>query len=117
MAAYRKPGSSISMHRTEPTALAELIPVMLKVMRLHSGMREQIILSAWDKVTGAAPYTLSKYVRGDVLFCSLSSSVVRSQLFLRKDDILKAINRELEEELFAGTPPSGRKPLKSLVLK
>lgn len=117
MATYRKTGNGASLHRTEPTALADLIPVILKVMRLNSGMREQIVLSAWDKVTGAAPYTLTKYVKGDVLFCSISSSVMRSQLFFQKDDILKAINKELETELFAGTPPSGRKPIKSLVLK
>ena len=117
MAGYRKNGTGVSMSRKEPASLAELIPSMLKVMRLGSGMKEQLILSAWDKVTGAAPYTMSKYVRNGVLFCSISSSVVRSQLFFHRDEIVKAINRELETGPFADGAAAGKMVLKSLVLK
>jgi len=112
----RYKGKSVSMERKEPSSMEELMPQLLKVMRLSSGMNDSIIMSAWDKVTGAAPYTLSKYVKNGVLYCTISSSVVRNQLFFNKDAIVEAINREvLADSLYLAT--AGRKPVKTLILK
>lgn len=112
----RYKGKSVSMERKEPSSMEELMPQLLRVMRLSSGMNDSIIMSAWDKVTGAAPYTLSKYVKNGVLYCTISSSVVRNQLFFNKDTIVEAINREvLADSLYLVTP--GRKPVKTLILK
>ena len=107
----RYKGKSVSMERKEPSSMEELMPQLLS-----SGMNDNIIMSAWDKVTGAAPYTLSKYVKNGVLYCTISSSVVRNQLFFNKDAIVDAINREvLADSLYLATP--GRKPVKTLILK
>lgn len=112
----RYKGKSVSMERKEPSSMEELMPQLLRVMRLSSGMNDNIIMSAWDKVTGAATYTLSKYVKNGVLYCTISSSVVRNQLFFNKDAIVEAINREvLADSLYLATP--GRKPVKTLILK
>ena len=112
----RYKGKSVSMERKEPSSMEELMPQLLKVMRLSSGMNDNIIMSAWDKVTGAAPYTLSKYVKNGVLYCTISSSVVRNQLFFNRDAIIEEINRVVTSDpLYSNTGCAA--PVKSLVLR
>lgn len=109
-------GKSVSMERKDPVSLGDVMPRLLKVMRLSSGMNEHIIMNAWDKVTGAAPYTLSKYMKDGVLYCGISSSVIRNQLFFNKEAIVEAINREvLSDPLFLAK--EGVRPLKTVILK
>lgn len=63
----RYKGKSISMERKEPMQMDNIMPLFLKAMRLSAGMDVHLVLSAWDKVTGAAPYTLSKFLKDGVL--------------------------------------------------
>lgn len=109
-------GKSISMDRKQAVSLGDALPQLLRSMHLASGMNMHVIFSAWDKVTGAGPYTLSRYLKNGVLYCSISSSVVRSQLYLNRDAIVEAINREvLAEPLY--TSKDDKAPLKSLILR
>lgn len=112
----RYKGKSVSMERKEPSSMEELMPQLLRVMRLSSGMDEQLVMRAWDKVTGAGPYTLSKSMKNGALYCSISSSVVRNQLFYNRLAIVEAINNEVKADpLYNGR--QGREPLKILILK
>ncbi|MGM9742670.1 MAG: DUF721 domain-containing protein [Candidatus Cryptobacteroides sp.] len=105
------------LQKRDPEVLSDLIPAFIRTMGLAPTVRTQLILEAWDNVSGAAPYTLSKYVKNGVLFCSISSSVVRNQLFFRKDAIVEEINRiVLNNPLMTGAKP-GTKVLKSLILR
>lgn len=109
-------GKSISLERKTPSALGDLMTMMMKSMKLSSGMNEFLVTKAWDSVTGAAPYTLSKYVKNGTLYCAISSSVVRNQLFYNKEAIVEAINNAvLADPLYSAK--EGVKPLKSLILK
>lgn len=113
----RKYRGTSSIERKEPSSLGDLIPAFIRAMKLGSGLKEQLVLTAWDKVTGAGPYTLSKYMKDGVLVCAISSSVIRNQLFFQKDAIVEAINKEvLNDNLMAGAKP-GTKVLKSLILR
>lgn len=112
----RYKGNSISMERKEPSSLEDLMPRLLKSMGLSYGMNDHIIMEAWDKVTGAAQYTLSKFVKNGVLYCTISSSVVRNQLFFNREAIVEAINAAvLADPMFLA--PEGRKPVRTLILK
>ena len=111
----RYKGKSLSLERKDPSQLGEILPQMLRIMRLSSGM-EQLVMRAWDKVTGAGPYTLSKSMKNGTLYCSISSSVVRNQLFYNRLAIVEAINNEVKADpLYNGR--QGREPLKILILK
>ena len=62
--------------------------------------------AAWDAVSGAAKWTISRYCRNGILYCSISSSVVRSRLFLDRKDILEKINAFLRDDgLFVKDDP------------
>ena len=112
----RYKGTSISLERKEPMQMDNIMPLFLKAMRLSAGMDVHLVLSAWDKVTGAAPYTLSKFLKDGLLICGISSSVVRNQLFFNRDAIIEEINRVVTSDpLYSNTGCTA--PVKSLVLR
>lgn len=80
--------------------MEELIAEYIRTMKLSSGLNRQRVYEAWDSVSGAAPYTISKRYDRGVLYCTLSSSVVRSRLFPQRENILREINSLLEKDTF-----------------
>lgn len=72
--------------------MAEAIKQFLKQSGLGSGHNTQCIFEAWDEVSGAAGYTLSKFFRDGVLYVTLKSSMARMQLEMQKQDIIAGIN-------------------------
>ncbi len=100
--------------RKEAIQMDELVSLYIRNMKLNSGLNNQRVFAAWDKISGAARFTIGKFYRNGVLYCTISSSVVRNQLYFQKEALVEAINRELEEDsLF--TKDYGF--VKSLVLK
>ncbi len=110
-------GKSVSLERKEPSPLMDMIPAMLKQMHLASGFCDKVVMEAWDSVTGAAPYTISKFVKNHVLYCSISSSVIRNQLFFQRDAIIEAINRMIMANSLLSEEMKTKCIIKSLVLR
>ena len=80
----------------------------------HNNLR---IFYAWDAISGAAPYTQKKYFREGKLYITLSSSVVRNALFLRKQELIDKINIALDADpLFLKDAP-GVVKVTDLILK
>ena len=101
--------------RKEAVGMDELVAAFIRDMKLSSGLNRQRVFAAWDAVTGAAPYTLSKRFAKGILFVSLSSSVVRNQLFFQRDGIAARINEALAaDDLFTGEAAGF---VKSVILK
>lgn len=109
--------SASRLSRKEAQGMDELVRLWLKSMNLVSPLNEQRIFAAWDKVTGAGGYTLSRYYKKGVLYCSISSSVVRSQLYFQKDRIVQAMNECLSKDEFFAPDDPKTGFVKSLVLK
>ncbi|MBQ8021565.1 MAG: DUF721 domain-containing protein [Bacteroidales bacterium] len=101
--------------RKEAVGMDELVSQFIRDMKLSSGLNKQRVYAAWDRVTGAAPYTLSKTFGKGVLYVTLSSSVIRSQLYFQRKEIAGRINAALaEDELFTGEAAGF---VKSVILK
>ena len=82
-------------------SMAEVVSAVIRDLKIASGLNEQLIFSARDSVSGAAAYTVSKYVRDNVLYCGISSSVIRNRLYYHRKEILDRINLRLsQDELF-----------------
>jgi len=89
----------------------------IKESGLVRGLNEQRIFAAWDAVSNASGYTLSKSFRNGTLFCTMKSSVVRNELSFRTDMILKEINTFLmNDSMFIKDDPS-TKMVSKLVLR
>lgn len=105
------------LSRKDACAMDELISLYIKEMKLAAGLNRQRIFAAWDEVSGAAAYTVGRYVKNNVLYCSISSSVVRNRLYFQQDVILRNINEFLQnDDLFV--KDSGKKVfLEGIVLR
>ena len=94
------------LSRKNAQTMDEVVKEYIREMKIASGLNEQLIFDAWDEVSGAASYTVSRYIRNGVLYCSLSSSVLRSRLFPRREELVRKINeRLLGDMLFVRDDP------------
>ena len=107
--------SRISKKRAE--SLQELIQVWLKMNNIKLQVDTHRIFNAWDEVTGTGAYTIRRFYRDGHLYVTLNSSVVRSQLLLRKGDILAEMNRRLYCDPLFHTPESEMTIVKELTIR
>ena len=91
----------VRLHRKEALGMDKIVEAYIKQMKLSAGLNTQRVFAAWDACSGAGPWTLRRYYRGGKLYITLSSSVMRSQLFLQKDLLVEKMNAFLaQDELF-----------------
>ncbi len=100
--------------RREVLPMSSVMKLLIRRRGLSPGMNCQFIFQAWDKVSGAACYTLRKYFKDGVLYVGISSSVVRNQLYFRKNAIVRQINDELAAEPLYD---SGKGFVKNIILR
>lgn len=89
------------MRKTNTQSLAEVIRQLLKEQHLDDKLNDRHIIDAWPVVLGPniSQYTTSLSVRNQMLYVSLSSAVLRHELFLSKQEILSALNRHVGVEV------------------
>ncbi len=89
------------LRRQEAVAMDQLVDQFIRQMKLSSGLKKQRAEEAWGKVSGAGRYTLGVSLFKGVMTCTLSSSVVRNQLYMQREALLQALNEILaKDELF-----------------
>jgi len=89
------------MRRSNTQPLGDVIQQYLKAMDVDSKLKEIRVLKQWENMLGksVAKVTTNLYIKNKVLFVHLSSSVVRNELAMIKEGIIKRINEIAEEEL------------------
>lgn len=106
------------MRRQSAVGMDELVKQFIREMRLSAGLNRQRLEDAWNQVSGASRYTLEVNFSDGTLYCSLSSSIVRNQLYFQKDFILKEINEFLKkDDLFIWDWENKGDCVKTLVLR
>ena len=81
--------------------MQDLVQMYIKSMKLSSGLNRQRIYEAWNDASGAQKYTLKRYFRDGRLYITVSSSVIRNQLYFQKSVLLEKMNGFLKnDELF-----------------
>lgn len=88
----------VRMERKEAIGMDQLIEDYIKEMRLASGIGRIRVFAAWDQASGAGAYTIGKYLKDNVLYCNISSSALRQQLYFQRAEILQNMNEILKEE-------------------
>lgn len=83
------------MRRRETESIKDLIQEFLKLRKLDKPLFEKKIINAWSKVLGEniSEYTTDIIVRNRKLYVTLSSSVLRHDLFLSRDEIVQSLNK------------------------
>ena len=86
---------SYYIKRKEALSMEEVVDEFIKSMKLASGLNTQRIFAAWDECSGAAQFTLKRFFRSGTLYITVSSSVVRNQLFFQKEALIEKMNARL----------------------
>jgi len=81
--------------------MSDALKEFIKENRLQKGMDKVEAREAWTNLmgNGVNNYTTAIELRGDTLFVSLSSSVLREELSLGKSKIITMLNEELGKNL------------------
>ncbi len=79
-------------HRTQ--RIGDLLPQVLKANNLDRKLNETRLLSAWEEVLGEGivNYTESKYIKNKVLYVKLKSAVLRNELLLAREQLVRSLN-------------------------
>ena len=103
--------------RKEAQGMRELVEQYIKEMKLAAGFNRQRVFEAWDAVSGASRYTVGRFFRDGMLYCTISSSVVRNQLYFQRDILVRKMNEYLRSEdvMVCGNDDSDL--IKNLILK
>ncbi len=89
---------SYFIRRKEALPMEKVIEEFIKSAKLASGLNTQRIFTAWDECSGAGPFTLKRYFRSGTLYVTLSSSVIRNQLYFQKEALIEKMNAVLSED-------------------
>lgn len=88
------------MKRENYIRIDELMGRFVREFGLEEGLQRSKVLSAWDQVVGLkfSKLTTNKYFKDNKLRCTISSSVARDQLFVRRLQIKNQINELIGKE-------------------
>lgn len=85
-------------HRQNAEPLSDILQLFVKKNGLGPMLRSQAAFQAWDQASGQAGYTSDRYLKNNILYITVSSSVVRSRLLFQKDGLLQRINEILNAD-------------------
>ena len=85
------------MKRENTQLIKAIIEEFIKEEHLEEGLNRTRLFKAWDLVVGevGAKATTNKYFRDGTLYCTINSSMLRTQMYYRKEDIIANINKML----------------------
>ena len=89
------------MKKSNTQSIAEVIRAFLKESRLEKPMKERQLVNSWESLLGksVARSTSKIYLKDGRLFVHLESSVVKNELFMLQDEIIRKLNDAAGEEL------------------
>jgi len=96
------------MRRSKTISLAEAIDDYLKEMKLDKGLSEVHLLNSWEEIVGKAIASRTRkiYIKDQILFVLLDSSVVRNELLMLRESLRNRLNEK-----------AGGQIIKDIVLK
>ena len=85
------------MRKKNTELLSDVIRQVLGELHLDRPLNEKRLIEAWPKVLGQniVQYTSDLNIRNRVLYVSLTSSVLRHDLFLSREQIKKSQNDQV----------------------
>ena len=91
----------MAKRESNENTISELLNLFIKKNNLESGFDKIDVEQAWKNLMGSGvnAYTNELILKGNTLYVSLSSSVLREELSHGKSKIIKMINEELRKEV------------------
>jgi hypothetical protein len=86
------------MRRSKTQKIDLLIQQVLKENKLDIKLKEYELINSWEKVIGktVANATTDIHIRNRKLFVQVRSSVIRNELLMIREGLVKALNKEVQ---------------------
>ncbi|MFA6676210.1 MAG: DUF721 domain-containing protein [Bacteroidales bacterium] len=96
------------MRYNKEKPLGDVLKLFVKEFKLEKGLQRTHIFARWNEVVGpvGAKATVYQFFRDGILYCTISSSIVRNTMFYQLDTYIKRINEVFEDD-----------PVKKIILK
>jgi predicted nucleic acid-binding Zn ribbon protein len=89
------------MRRSKTISLAEAMKDYIREMNLEAKLLEVNLISSWEEIVGKAisSRTGKVYIRDQVLYVHLNSSVARNELMMLKEALKEKLNERAGKEV------------------
>ena len=85
------------MRRNNAEQIGEMILKFFRQNGLESPLNEYRLVQAWKEVVGPAitKYTSNLYIKNQILYVHLTSSVLRQELMMGRDNLVRNLNEKV----------------------
>ena len=89
------------MRRSNTQSLSEVIRDYVKGTSIEKKLKEVDVVQSWEELLGKtiAHYTKNVTLRSKILFVEISSSVVKNELFMMREEIRRKLNEKVGEDM------------------
>jgi predicted nucleic acid-binding Zn ribbon protein len=89
------------MRRSNTQSISDVLREFVKDSRIEKKLREVDVVQSWEGLLGKtiAGYTKNIVLRNKILFVEITSSVVKNELFMMREEICRKLNEKAGEEM------------------
>ena len=89
------------MRKSKTLKIEEVIASFIREQGLEDKMAENRLLNSWNDLLGknVARVTREIYIRNSILYVHLESSVIRHELMMIKQDMIRKLNESAGKEI------------------
>lgn len=85
------------MRRNNTQSLGEVLLEYVQAMRISHKLKEVEIINSWEEIVGRniSKATTNIYIQNKIIYIYLNSSIVRNELSMLKDELMKRLNEKV----------------------
>lgn len=89
------------MRKSHTQKISDVIRESLREMQIDRKLKEVNIVSQWESLMGrtVASRTSKIYIRNHILYIHVTSSVLKNELIMLRQDIISRLNEKAGEQL------------------
>ena len=89
------------MRRSNTQSIKDVLREFVKDSQIEHKLKEVDVVQSWEGLLGKAiaSYTKKVVLRNKTLFVEISSSVVKNELFMMREEICRKLNEKAGEEM------------------
>jgi predicted nucleic acid-binding Zn ribbon protein len=89
------------MERTNIRKISDILKEFLRENKLDVRLKERQVIESWEELMGKTISRATKniYIKESILYVVTSSSVVRSELHMLRQEIVRKLNEKMGEEV------------------
>ena len=89
------------MRKSNTQPLGEVLREYIRKMNMENKLKEVDVVASWEQLLGKtiAYYTRNIYLSKKILYVEISSSIVKNELVMMRENIRQRMNEEAGEEM------------------